>query len=125
MRGGRGAPGWTPAAVTAVINAVVNPLIEVAVNRHRGPQPLESVGVNLAVTAVVMSVLVAVFAGRRPRAALSGLGWGIGAAVVVIATAAALAAVGVGAMPFGVLLAVKAGFCGLLAYRVAQATAPP
>lgn len=104
------------AVVTGFVNAVVNPLLEVAVNRG-GFQPLSAVAVNLAITSVVMCVLVALFSRRGMG---RGVRFGVAGAAVIAATGALLGGLGVAGLPFRALLAVKAGFCGALGYLVAR-----
>ncbi len=95
---------------------MLNPLLEAALNRG-GFQPLSAVAVNLAITSIVMCVLVSAFARRGMG---HGLRFGAAAAAVVLAAGVLLAGVGVTGISFPVLLAVKAGYCGVLAYLVAR-----
>jgi hypothetical protein len=104
------------AVVAAVINAVLNPLIEKVLNPG-GFQPLSAVLVNLAITSVIMCVLVAVFARRGVG---YGLRYGISAAAIVLACGVLVAGLGVAGLAFPGLLWLKAGYCGALAYLVAR-----
>jgi len=109
-------PPRVAAVVTGLINAAVNPLLEVAVNRG-GFQPLSAAAVNLAITSIVMCVLVALFSRRGMS---RGVRFGFAGVAVIAATGALLAGLGVAGMPFWALLAAKAGYCGALAYLVAR-----
>ena len=102
--------------MTGLINAAINPLLEALINRG-GFQPLSVVAVNMAITSIVMSVLVALFA---RRGAGHGLRYGVAGIAAVAAAGALLAGIGVAGMPFGMLLIVRAVYCGLLAFLVAR-----
>lgn len=57
----------TQAAAAALVNAVLNPLIESVVNRQKGFQPFagsDGVITNMVLTSIILSVLVALFAAR-------------------------------------------------------------
>lgn len=136
------------AVAAGLVNAVLNPFIEWVLNRSKGFQPFwgaGSVAVNLAVTSVILSCLVALFSARGVRhelalgrvAALPGsallgrlpgrAGWlglaaGIGAGAAGLAVFWMLAVTGVSGMPFWGLLVLKAGYCGVLGYLVARWT---
>lgn len=108
----------TAAVVTGLINAAVNPLLEVMINRG-GFQPLSAVVVNLAITSIVMCALVSVFARRGIG---HGVRFGFAAMAAIGAVGALLAGVGVAGIPFWALLTVKAAYCGVLAFMVADYT---
>jgi hypothetical protein len=136
------------AVAAALVNAILNPLIEWVANRDRGFQPFwgsDGVVVNMAVTSIILSVLVALFAARgarhelvtgriAPVPASRGLSWlprragwlglllGAGAAVLVAIAFWLLDAAGVSGLSFGALLIVKAGYCGVLGFAVARWT---
>lgn len=105
-----------PAVVTAAVNAVLNPLLEVVINPG-GFQPLSVVAVNLAITSVIVCVLVAVFARRGVG---HGLRYGVSAAAGVLAVGILAAGLGVAGLPLAGLLWLKAGYCAGLAYLVAR-----
>lgn len=105
-----------PALGAALVNAVLNPLIEVGVNRG-GFQPLSVVVVNLAITSVIMCVLVAVFACRGVG---HGLRYGVASAALVMAVGIALAGLGVAGLSLPALLWLKAGYCAAVAFLVAR-----
>jgi hypothetical protein len=102
--------------VTALVNAALNPMLEALFN-HGGFQPLSVVAVNLAITSVIMSVLVALFARRGTG---HGVRYGVSAAAVVLAVGLLLAGAGVAGLTFAGLLWLKAGYCAALAYLVAR-----
>lgn len=57
----------TQAAAAALVNAILNPLIEWFINREKAFQPFagsDGVIVNMAITSIIVSVLVALFAAR-------------------------------------------------------------
>jgi hypothetical protein len=129
-----------------VVNVVVNPALEWVLNRTRGFQPFfgaNGVAANLAVTSIILSVLVTLFAARAVRRALAAgqitgrsaprwlallprrSGWlgalaGLAAATTVVVVLWLLDRGGVTGLTFPGLLAVKAGYCGVLAYVVAR-----
>lgn len=128
------------------VNVVVNPALEWVLNRTRGFQPIfgaNGVAANLAVTSIILSVLVTLFASRAVRRALAAgqimgrsaprwlallprrPGWlgaltGCVAATIVVVALWLLDRSGVTGLTFAGLLAVKAGYCGVLAYVVAR-----
>lgn len=102
--------------MTALGNAVLNPLIEAGVNRG-GFQPLSAVVVNLAITSVIMCVLVAVFARRGVG---HGLRYGFASAALVMAVGTVLAGLGVAGLSFPALLWLKAGYCAAVAFLAAR-----
>lgn len=135
------------ATVAAVVNVVVNPAIDWMSGRHKGPQPLwapDGLVVNFMVTSLILSVLVALFAGfgaRReqrtgrlegsvaaPRwlARLTGRAWLLGLIFGVVAAATAVTAswlldvAGVSTVSLGWLMTVKAVYCGALGFGVAR-----
>lgn len=141
----------TQAAAAALVNAVLNPLIESVLNHQKGFQPFagsDGVIVNMALTSIILSVLVALFAARGAhhklaaggiaagrligstrllmrlpgRAGWLGLVLGLGAAAVVGITLWLLDLAGVSGVPFFVLLIFKAVYCGLLGFAVARWT---
>jgi hypothetical protein len=139
----------TQAAAAALVNAVLNPLIEWIINRQKGFQPFagsDGVIVNMALTSIILSVLVAVFAargvhhaaGRMAADRLAGsarlllrlpgrAGWlglllGIGAAAVVGIALWLLDVAGVSGVSFFGMLIFKALYCGLLGFGVARWT---
>ena len=132
----------TQAAITGVINFVLNPAIDWLTSRHKGPQPIwgvDGVVVNFAITSLILSTLVGLFAGlgarrlvadgtvappRRPgrlshRGWLAGLVLGAGAAVLVIAVAWLLHVAGATTVSLWPLMAVKAVYSGVLGFLVA------
>jgi len=139
------------ATAAAIINAVLNPLIEWLFNREKGFVPLwasDGIVVNIAVTSVILSLLVALFttrglhqelhaghittgggesprAGRLlsqlPRRAWSlGLLLGVGVAAFVTLTFWLLHVLDVSGLSFGGFLVFKAVYCGLLGFVVAR-----
>ena len=141
----------TQAAAAALVNAVLNPLIEWIINRQKGFQPFagsEGVIVNMALKSIILSVLVALFAARGVHHALAaghmaadrlagsarlllrlpgrpgwlGLLLGIGAAAVVGIAFWLLDVAGVSGVSFFGLLIFKALYCGLLGFGVARWT---
>lgn len=138
----------TQSVAAAVVNVVLNPLIEWVLNRGKGFQPFwgsDGVAVNMAVTSVILSVLVALFAARGVHHELAagrinqlpasrGLSWlprrsgrlglvlGVGAAVSVTVVFWLLDFAGLAGIPFWGLLVLKAGYCGALGYLVSSWT---
>lgn len=138
----------TQAVAAGVVNVVLNPVIEWVLNRAKGFQPFwgsDGVAVNMAVTSVVLSVLVAVFAARGvhhelaagritrlpasqglsrlpSRAGWLGLFLGVGAASAAAVVFWLLNLAGLDGMPFWALLVLKAGYCGALGYLVSRVT---
>jgi hypothetical protein len=136
------------AVAAGLVNLVLNPAIEWVLNRGKGFQPLwgsDGVVVNMAVTSVILSALVASFAARgvhhelargrismvpAPRALLRlptrasrlGLLLGVGAAVAVTVVFWLLHVAGGSGLSFAALLALKAGYCGALGFLVARVT---
>jgi hypothetical protein len=140
------------ATAAALVNVVLNPLIEWVLNGEKGFQPFwGSAGVvfNVALTSIILSVLVALFAARGVRHELAAgriatgdkavraprlpsrlpgrAGWlglllGIGAAAVVATAFWLLHLVGVSGLSIGGLLILKAVYCGVLAFVVARWT---
>jgi hypothetical protein len=133
----------------ALVNAVLNPVIEWVLNRAKGFQPLwgdDGVVVNMAITSVILSVLVALFAARGVRhevaigrltedrtvrhplrwlprrAGWIGLLFGVVAAVAVALVCWLLARAGVNGLSFAGLLILKALYCGALGFVVARCT---
>jgi hypothetical protein len=132
------------AGAAGVVNLVLNPVIEWVLNRGRGFQPFfggDGIAVNMAVTSIILSVLVAVFAARGARHELAagriirvpasrvlswlprrsswlGLVLGVGAAVAVTVVFWLLDSAGLAGIPFWGLLVLKAGYCGALGYLV-------
>lgn len=133
----------------ALVNAVLNPVIEWVLNRTRGPQPLwgdDGVVVNMAITSLILSVLVALFTARGVRhevaigriaidrtarrlhrlprrAGWLGLLFGALAAAAVALVCWLLARLGVDGLTFAGLLILKALYCGALGFVVARWTA--
>ncbi|HYO00466.1 MAG TPA: hypothetical protein VET27_00625 [Mycobacterium sp.] len=129
---------------------MLNPLIEWVLNREKGFQPFwgsDGVVVNMALTSLILSVLVALFAARgvhyelaTSRIAATGMaartprllrrlpgrpGWlglllGVGAAAVVAVALWLLDVAGVSGLSFGGLLLLKAVYCGGLGFAVAR-----
>ena len=141
----------TQAVAAALVNAVLNPLIEWVINRQKGFQPFagsDGVIVNMALTSIILSVLVALFAARGAHHELAAgriaadrligstrqllrlpgqAGWlglvlGLGAAAVVGIALWLLDLAGVSGVSFFVLLIFKAVYCGLLGFGVARWT---
>ncbi|MBF6356616.1 hypothetical protein IU449_19050 [Nocardia higoensis] len=132
------------AVVTGLINAIVNPLIEWWSRRGEGCQPLwgsEGAVVNLVVTSLVLSVLVAVITGysawRRPAAQRVRTGWftrlpgcswrlglllGAGAGAGIVVVAGLLDLLGLTCVTLTQMLVVKAVYCGVLGFAVARWT---
>ena len=138
------------ATVAGLVNAGLNPLLEWLLNREKGFQPLwGSAGavVNLVVTSMILSVLVALFAARgvrhelaagrlradggssrirRPLLRLPRRGWlaglvlGAAAAAVVVAVCWLLDLLGVSGLTLNQMIVVKAVYCGLLGFAVAR-----
>lgn len=135
------------ATVAALINVVVNPAIDWFFSRRKGPQPLwapDGLVINFVTTSLILSVLVAVFAGfgvrhelragrltgsapqpqwltrLTARPWLFGLIFGAVAAALVVAILWLLHVVGVSTLSLGWLMAVKAVYCGTLAFVVAR-----
>lgn len=132
-------------AGAALVNAALNPLIEWGLNRSKGFQPFwgsDGVVLNMALTSIILSVLVALFTARGVhhqladvkitamrvapvlarlpgRAGVLGLLLGAGAATAVVLVFWLLDATGVAGMPFWGLLVLKAGYCGVLGGIVA------
>ena len=135
----------------AIFNVVGNPLIEWITNREKGFVPLwasDGMVVNIAVTSIILSVLVALFAarglhkelhaghiatggGESPRAGrllsklpsrawLLGLLLGIGVAAVVTLAFWLLHVLDISGLSFGGFLVFKAVYCGLLGFVVAR-----
>jgi hypothetical protein len=140
------------ATVAGLVNAGLNPLFEWLLNRDKGYQPLwGSAGavVNLVVTSIILSLLVALFAARgarhelsagrmradggsvrmrRPLSRLPRHGWllglllGAAAAVVVVVACWLLDLLGVSGLTLSQMLVLKAAYCGLLGFGVARWT---
>lgn len=139
------------ATAAGIVNAVLNPLIEWITNREKGFVPIwasDGMVVNIALTSVILSVLVALFAarglhkelhgghlatggGESPRAGrllaqlpsrawLLGLLLGVGAAAVVTLAFWLFHALGISGLSFGGFLVFKAVYCGLLGFVVAR-----
>ena len=135
------------ATVAALVNVVVNPAIDWMSGRHKGPQPLwapDGLVGNFVVTSLILSVLVALFAGLgarreqrtgrfegRPaaprwlarltgRAWLLGLIFGVVAAGLAVTVSWLLDTVGVSTVSLGWLMATKAVYCGVLGFVVAR-----
>ncbi len=132
-------------AGAALVNVALNPLIEWGLNRSKGFQPFwgsDGVVLNMALTSIILSGLVALFTARgvhhqlaaggitpmRVPPALARLpgraGWlglllGTGAAMAAVLVFWLLDAIGVAGMPFWGLLVLKAGYCGALGGFVA------
>lgn len=132
----------------ALVNAALNPLIEWGLNRSKGFQPFWGSGgvvVNIVLTSIILSVLVALFAARGVhhqlaagritpmgvppalarlpgRAGWLGLLLGVSAAMAAVLVFWVLDAIGVAGMPFWGLLVLKAGYCGVLGGVVAWCT---
>lgn len=135
--------GQTVAA--ALINAVLNPLIEWVLNPRKGFQTFwgsDGVVLNMVLTSIILSVLVALFTARGVhhqlaagriatmrvapalarlpgRAGVLGLLLGAGAAMAVVLVFWLLHVIGVAGIPFWGLLVLKAGYCGVLGGFVA------
>lgn len=132
------------AVVTGLVNAVINPLIEWSSRRGKGCQPLwgsEGAVVNLVVTSIVLSVLVAIITGygawRRPAAQQVPMGWftrlpgcswhlglllGVGAAAGIVVAALLLGLLGLTCVGLTQMLVFKAVYCGVLGFAVARWT---
>jgi len=127
------------ATAAGLINAIVNPAIDWLTARHKGPQPIwgvEGLVVNFVITSLILSTLVGAFAAwgvrrevragrfsaRRPprRGWLVGLAFGVAAAVLAILVCGLAHAVGVTTLPLAGLMAIKAGYAGLLGFLVAR-----
>lgn len=138
------------ATIAAIFNVVLNPLIAWLGHRGTASLPLggsNGIAVDLAVTSLVLSLLVALFMTRglreqleaghvttsdgAPRvegwlARLPGRGWVLGlllggaAAVVAVVACGLLVLVGVSEVSLGAYLVLKALYCGLLGYLVAR-----
>ena len=135
----------------ALANVVLNPLIEWVLNRQKGFQPFlgnDGVAINMALTSIILSVLVALFAARgvRHKVAVGGLsaddmvrtsqllrrtparaGWfgltlGVAAAAAVAVALWLLDSAGVSGMSFTGLLLFKAVYCGVLGFGVTRWT---
>ncbi|MGE5697289.1 MAG: hypothetical protein ACM4D3_19295 [Candidatus Sericytochromatia bacterium] len=121
------------ATIAGLVNAVVNPAIDWLSSRARRPAPVwaaDGLVVNFVITSLILSVLVALFAGlgvRRElraghltRPLVHGLLSGVAASVLVVVVFWALNAIGVRTMSLGWLMAVKALYCGALGFLVAR-----
>lgn len=129
----------------ALVNAALNPLIEWGLNRSKGFQPFwgsDGVVLNMVLTSIILSVLVALFAARGVhhqvaagkitamrvapvlarlpgRAGVLGLLLGASAAVAAVLAFWVLDVIGVVCMPFWGLLVLKGAYCGVLGGLVA------
>ncbi|MGB8143906.1 MAG: hypothetical protein WCF05_01810 [Chromatiaceae bacterium] len=134
------------ASVTAIINMIVNPLVSWLGNQARDPTAIVSVAVDMVMTCLIMSTVIALFisagtqkalrAGtldaryqarwgalaRLPKSGLLfGLSVGIGSAVVLVPLTFWLFNLfGVEAIPFWGLAGFKVIYTGILAYLVTQ-----
>nr|WP_313776834.1 hypothetical protein [Mycobacterium sp.] len=132
-------------AGAALVNAVLNPLVEWGLNRSKGFQPFwggDGVVANMVLTSLILSVLVALFAARGVhhqlaagritamraapvlarlpgRAGVLGLLLGASAAVAAVLVFWLLDVIGVVGMPFWGLLVLKSTYCGVLGGVVA------
>ena len=140
------------ATVAGLVNAGLNPLIEWLSHRQKGFQSLwgsNGAVVNLVVTSMILSVLVALFAARgvrlelaagrmradsgssrmrRPFSRLPGQGWlaglvlGAAAAAVLVVVCWLLGLLGMSGLTLRQMIVVKAVYCGLLGFAVARWT---
>lgn len=132
-------------AGAALVNAALNPLVEWGLNRSKGFQPLwggEGVVINMVLTSIILSVLVALFTARGVhhqlaagritamraaavparlpgRAGVLGLLLGVGAAAAAVLVFWLLDVIGVVGIPFWGLLVLKSAYCGVLGGLVA------
>jgi hypothetical protein len=131
----------------AVANGVVNALVAWTINRDMALVPFAVGIVDIALTSVIVSFLVALFAahglrrkfragqltteggpvrmGRLPRhlpsrAPLLGLALGASAALIVAVAFGILNALGVAGLSFRAYLAFKAVYCGCLGFVAAR-----
>lgn len=122
------------ATIAGVVNAVVNPAIDWLSSRRKGPQSVwapDGLVVNFVITSLIVSILVALFAGLGVRRELRagrpirhawvlGLLFGTAASALVIAAFWAAHAIGVTTMSPGWLMTVKGVYCGVLGFLVAR-----
>jgi hypothetical protein len=136
----------TQASVTAVINMIVNPLISWLGNQARDPTTIANVAVDMVITCLIMSTVIAYFISAGTQKALRagklearypergsalarlpkswflfGLSVGIGCALVLVPLMFGLFKLfGVEALPFWGLAGFKAIYTGTLAYLVSK-----